>query len=97
MMRTLQNNETIPCNECPAGKMHLRPTAYFTWLDDEMIIVSDFPCWVCDICGHREYDSRSMRELNLLLSPNAGTPSNRSRRPPLTPNVPKAPRPSRPD
>lgn len=70
----------IPCNECGGGRMKRRYVAYITWLGEEMIIVPDFPAWVCDVCGRREYDMAAMTRLSLLLSPNAGqTPERRVR------------------
>jgi YgiT-type zinc finger domain-containing protein len=63
------------CNGCPAGQMHLKYMTYFTWLGDELITVSNFPAWVCDVCGKREYDPHAMNQLNLLLNPNAGRPT----------------------
>lgn len=52
---------------------------YFTWLGNELITVPDFPSWICDVCGRREYDLRALNRLNLLLSPNAGKPAKRKR------------------
>ena len=42
---------------------------YFTWLNGGMITVPDFPAWVCDICGKREYDHEAIDQLAMLLSP----------------------------
>lgn len=55
--------------------MRRKFVTYYTWLDDELITVPDFPAWVCDVCGRREYDGMAMNQLNLLLIPNAGKPS----------------------
>jgi len=60
------------CNECQAGMMRLQFITYFTWLDDELVTVPNFPAWVCDVCGKREYDERAVNWLTTLLSPNAG-------------------------
>jgi YgiT-type zinc finger domain-containing protein len=62
----------ILCVECQAGHMHRAYVAYYTWLGNELITVPDFPAWVCDICGHCEYDENALTRLSLLLSPNAG-------------------------
>lgn len=56
------------CAECQAGILRLEHLTYFTWLNDELITVPDFPAWVCDICGRREYDSQAVSRLNTLLS-----------------------------
>ncbi len=74
-MMTTNPEITQPCTECQAGQMHKRYVTYFTWLADELITVSNFPAWVCDMCGRREYDTHAINWLNLLLNPNAGQPS----------------------
>ena len=76
------------CRECSAGVMHLRHITYFTWLGEELITVPNFPAWVCDMCGKREYDERAISWLTMLLSPNAGEPTRRIKRPPRA-EVPK--------
>lgn len=86
-------NETRPCSECVAGLMHLQFITYFTWLGDELVTVPNFPAWVCDVCGRREYDERALSWLTVLLNPTAGRPSSPRRRP-LPPNEP--PRTTRP-
>ena len=67
------------CTECPSGVMHLRYLTYFTWLNDELITVPNFPAWVCDMCGRREYDSRAITWLNTLLNPETGRKAARRR------------------
>src|SRR5512140_982662 len=69
--------EPLPCTECQAGVMRLDFITYFTWLADELITVPNFPAWICDVCGKREYDPRALNQLNLLLSPSAGQPTSR--------------------
>ena len=59
----------IPCSECNIGMMHKAKVTYFTWLADELITVPDFPAWICDVCGKREYDVEALNNLALLLSP----------------------------
>jgi len=66
---------TFSCRECQAGQMRRRFVTYFTWLGEELITVPDFPAWVCDVCGRREYDPRALNHLSMLLSPNAGKSS----------------------
>jgi YgiT-type zinc finger domain-containing protein len=86
---------TIPCNECQAGQMHRRFLTYFTWLDDELITVPDFPAWVCDVCKRREYDLHALNQLNLMLNPNAGKATSKPRRVSRSPEPKKGSRPSR--
>lgn len=85
MYNLIMNNEDeihgFPCNECQAGIMHRRNVTYFTWLGDELITVPNFPAWVCDICGRREYDRKAEIWLQTLLKPEAGKSSVRSQKP----------------
>ncbi len=74
-MDSNQYPETYPCTECQAGVMHLRHITYFTWLGPELITVPNFPAWVCDMCGKREYDEKAISWLTMLLNPNAGKPT----------------------
>ena len=81
-----------PCNNCQAGQMHLRYVTYFTWLAEELVAVPNFPAWVCDMCGKREYDPRAINQLSLLLSPNAGKPTHKRRKAQPRRPHPKGPR-----
>lgn len=79
-MRTYSEpHSMIPCSECNIGQMHKTSMTYFTWLNGEMITVSDFPAWVCDICGKREYDHEAVEQLSLLLNPASATSRAHSR------------------
>ncbi len=78
-MNIRNEDESLPCTECPAGHLTRQYITYFTWLGEELITVPDFPAWICDVCGRREYDLHALNQLNLLLNPNAGKPSSRSR------------------
>jgi YgiT-type zinc finger domain-containing protein len=77
-MNNSSDRTTIPCSECQAGQMHRNYVTYFTWLGDELITVPDFPAWVCDVCGRREYDPYALNQLNLLLNPGAGKSSQQA-------------------
>lgn len=57
-----------------------RYVTYFTWLGEELITVQNFPAWVCDVCGKREYDHQAVMWVNMLLNPDAGKPTPRARR-----------------
>jgi len=78
----LPNPDQAPCHECSAGVMHMRHITYFTWLGEELITVPNFPAWICDMCGKREYDDRAISWLTMLLSPDAGKPTRRVKRTP---------------
>ncbi len=69
-----RSSSPFPCDECQAGVMRLRFITYFTWLGEELIMVPSFPAWICDVCGRREYDEKSISWLTMLLNPDAGRP-----------------------
>jgi YgiT-type zinc finger domain-containing protein len=78
------------CPECHTGVLRLQYLTYFTWLNDELITVPNFPSWVCDVCGKREYDSHAVNWLNVLLSPTTGRkPRSRGKHPPRHLNRPQ--------
>ena len=73
--------ESFPCSECQAGMMHLQHLTYFAWLDEELVTVPNFPAWVCDMCGRREYDAQAISWLTTILNPETGKASTSKRRP----------------
>jgi len=90
--------EFLPCPECQGGRMQHQAVTYMTYIGEELISVPNFPAWVCDVCGRREYDNQALNQLSLLLSPNAGR--NPGRKPRLSRhegNKPKEPRTVKPD
>ena len=72
--------ESFQCTECQAGVMHLHHITYFTWLDEELVTVPNFPAWVCDVCGRREYDARAISWLATILNPETGKASGAKRK-----------------
>jgi YgiT-type zinc finger domain-containing protein len=79
-----QRENTYSCPECHTGVLRLEYLTYFTWLNQELITVPNFPSWVCDVCGRREYDARAINWLNTLLNPSAGRRVNYHRKSDLT-------------
>jgi len=63
----------IPCTSCSIGQMRKTHITYFTWLGEQMITVPNFPAWICDMCGRREYDLQALDNLALMLCPPAQT------------------------
>jgi YgiT-type zinc finger domain-containing protein len=85
--------EIYSCPECAAGLMRLDHITYFTWLNHEFITVPNFPAWVCDVCGRREFDPRAVTWLNTLLNPSAGRSLKRKARPKSGPRPANRPQP----
>jgi YgiT-type zinc finger domain-containing protein len=75
------------CSECQTGVLRLKLVTYFTWLDDELVSAPNFPAWVCDVCGRREYDPRAVLRLNTILTHEGGARQPRSRRRPSAPHA----------
>lgn len=69
------NEDRKYCPECQVGVIRRQGSTYYTWIENELVIVPDFPCWVCDVCGHRDWDQGAVMQLGMLLSPSAGTNS----------------------
>jgi len=65
---------TQPCMNCQGGRKRLKSATLMTWLGDDLITVPNFPAWICDMCGHRNYDTQALAQLSLLLNPDAGIP-----------------------
>ena len=78
-----------PCPECQTGVLRLRYLTYFTWLNSELVMAPNFPAWVCDVCGRREYDPRAIKWLNTLLNPETGRRSPRPRNFPTSGDRPR--------
>ncbi len=81
MMKNFDLPESYPCKECQAGIVLPIFITYFTWLNDELITVPNFPAWVCDLCGKREYDQKAISWLTMLLKPQAGETSEQRKKP----------------
>ncbi len=75
-----RNVEYYFCNQCHVGVMQPRYVTYFTRLGNELITVQNFPAYICDMCGRREYDEQAVHWLDTMLDPNAGKPTSAARR-----------------
>ena len=71
----MDKEEKTYCPECQVGIFRREGGTYYTWIENELVIVPDFPCWVCDVCGHRDWDQAAVFNLGMILSPAAGTPA----------------------
>jgi len=67
------------CSECKVGTLRLGYAFYFTLQCGQPICVPDFPAWVCDVCGRREYDSDAVADLLAILETKPGTRRKLSR------------------
>lgn len=59
--------ELYPCPECHLGSLHASTAFYCTSIGGQFITIPDFPAWVCDVCGLREYDESALLDLRTIL------------------------------
>jgi len=81
-----EEHPSKPCPHCQGGRKHFCTVTLMTWLGDDLITVPNFPAWVCDMCGHRNYDTEALAQLSLLLNPEAGVPIQFITQPPEKPS-----------
>lgn len=67
------------CPECRVGNLQASAASFFTDVAGNMMTIPDFPAWICDICGHCEYDRDSLNQLQTLLSTDHHTGLSASR------------------
>jgi YgiT-type zinc finger domain-containing protein len=85
-------NLTYPCPECQVGNLRAQRVSYFTMEGKSLVSVPDFPAWVCDVCGRREYDSSALAELRAMLDTTRhGTRHSRRRPQPPAASAPPPP------
>jgi YgiT-type zinc finger domain-containing protein len=55
------------CPHCLVGAMTPTKAFYCQWFEGHFITAPDFPAWVCDVCGEREYEPQAVLELQTLI------------------------------
>jgi YgiT-type zinc finger domain-containing protein len=63
------------CPECQVGTLRSSFVPYYVRLEGTLVIVPNFPAWVCDICRHCEYDEGALEALRVILGPAAHIPA----------------------
>jgi YgiT-type zinc finger domain-containing protein len=58
------------CHTCHVGRMERGRVSFLKWLNGKLIVIPDFPAWICDICGSYEYETGALIELQAMLSLN---------------------------
>jgi YgiT-type zinc finger domain-containing protein len=85
---------TFVCPHCQTGTLQPKPVIFAHWFEGQFIVIPNFPGWVCDICGEREYDAAAIERLEMSLGPEADFRrelSRRARRSRVTPEAPPRP------
>ena len=68
------------CSHCQMGTLHPRAVVFAHWFEGQFITIPNFPGWVCDICGERQYDAVAIERLETILGPEADLRREASRR-----------------
>jgi YgiT-type zinc finger domain-containing protein len=55
------------CPECQTGSLRARRVVFAHWYAGHFITIPNFPGWVCDVCGAREYDPAALEQVQMLL------------------------------
>ncbi len=63
------------CPECQVGTLGHSTVPYYAKLEGTLVIIPNFPAWICDICRHCEYDENALEALRVILGPAAHIPS----------------------
>ncbi|MBN2554546.1 MAG: YgiT-type zinc finger protein [Anaerolineales bacterium] len=83
------NSSQLACPDCRVGNLKLGHASFFTDVDGAVITLPDFPAWICDLCGYREYDNSALSKLQALLATEQKIPKPPSRvQPPSEPEPP---------
>jgi YgiT-type zinc finger domain-containing protein len=56
------------CEECRIGRFQPITQAYLHPLGQQMVIISNAPAYVCDVCKSRHYDPYFLDTLDFLLT-----------------------------
>ncbi len=55
------------CPHCQTGTLRPRRVVFARWHGDQFITIPNFPGWVCDVCGEREYDAVALEQVQSVL------------------------------
>ena len=86
--RPLTADPVYSCPECQVGALRAANVSYIDRFHGRLVTVPDFPAWVCDVCGRREYDEVALAELRAMLESGA-PPRRRPSRQLPRPSVPR--------
>lgn len=69
------------CTECLVGTIQPARSFYCQWSNGHFVAAPDFPAWICDVCGWREYEREAVVDLQTLIDLNLSQPKPRVARP----------------
>jgi YgiT-type zinc finger domain-containing protein len=84
---------TYVCPHCQTGTLRLRRVVFAGWRGGHFVTIPNFPGWVCDVCGEREYDAAALEQVHSILGAEQDLRHDSGRR--ARPEAPGPERPSR--
>ena len=75
------NAETPLCPNCHLGKLQVRLVTHAQAINGRLVVISNVPATICDMCGERVLDGDVLYRLSGLLDPDRGRTSRLPRRP----------------
>lgn len=55
------------CSTCRIGRLRERLMTYVEWQERSLLVASNMPALVCDVCGEQAYDDHAIEDLQRLL------------------------------
>ena len=73
--------ETPLCPNCHLGLLRTRKVTHAQAINGRLVVISNVPATICDMCGERILDGDVLYRLSGLLAPDRRRASRPSRRP----------------
>ena len=75
------NVNTDLCPNCHLGKLQTRTVTHAQAINGRLVVISNVPATICDICGERVLDRDVLHRLSGLLDPSRHRAPRIPRRP----------------
>ncbi len=60
---------TYICPECHTGQLKPGNVSHAAWLgENDFMIIPQVTAWICDVCGHVDYDEQAVMLLEALFN-----------------------------
>lgn len=56
------------CELCRIGYSRPITAPYIYWVGKQVLVLPNAPAYLCDICGHLQYDAHFLSTLDILLN-----------------------------
>lgn len=57
----------MECTHCRLGHYQLDRLPYFTFLDEQLMVIPNVPAYRCDMCGHIRFNELFLYNLQYLI------------------------------